>query len=416
MPLPSREVAGREEVEQTMGLARDEVERDIARYRAAMFAAVTATTIGVHLFLRPDEPSWMPTTFFAVATAYAVSMVFVVRRFGARPVVVFGSLLLDFLAASGNFFLIVRLQTAGDHRTFAANIAGPAVLLVIVLNSLRFSRGASLAAAILAPLLYEAVVLSIVGFHPAQVPVAAILVLSALVSAGAASLARRNLDRFARLQLLRRYLPPAAVERVMREDPDVATAVGGKLLTVTLLAADLRGFTAMSEKLTPSEVLAQLNAYHAVMIDIIERHRGVIDKFIGDGTLVVFGLEGSPQAGARDAVKCAAAMLDALAVHNVERGGRCLGELKMGVGVHTGSVIAGNIGVPGRRLEFTVIGDAVNTTARLEGETKQSGTPVLVSEQTAELVGRDGLRELAPVSIRGKDQPVRIYALERLAI
>jgi class 3 adenylate cyclase len=211
---------------------------------------------------------------------------------------------------------------------------------------------------------------------------------------------------------LRRYLSPAAVERVLRDDPDAATAVGGKLLTVTLLAADLRGFTALSEKLSPKEIVEQLNAYHAVMIEVIEEHRGAIDKFIGDGTLVVFGLDEEPSAAARSAVACSRAMLEALDAHNAERAARGLDPLRMGIGVHTGSVIAGNIGVPGRRLEFTVIGDAVNTASRLEGQTKIAGTPVLVSNDTAELLESEaGLRELSPVTMRGKEKSLRVFAL-----
>jgi adenylate cyclase len=84
----------------------------------------------------------------------------------------------------------------------------------------------------------------------------------------------------------------------------------------------------------------------------------------------------------------------------------------MGIGVHTGPVIAGNLGVPGRRLEFTVIGDAVNTAARLEGHTKLAGTPVVVSAATAELLPGDGvLRELSPVSLRGREQTTRVFGL-----
>jgi adenylate cyclase len=148
------------------------------------------------------------------------------------------------------------------------------------------------------------------------------------------------------------------------------------------------------------------------MIDVIEEHGGAIDKFIGDGTLVVFGLDGSTEAAAAAAVRCARSMLDALGRHNEARAREGLTGLKMGIGIHTGPVIAGNIGVPGRRLEFTVIGDAVNTAARLEGETKSSGSPVIVSAATAALLGHGcAVRELSPVSLRGKQEAMRIFGL-----
>ena len=168
----------------------------------------------------------------------------------------------------------------------------------------------------------------------------------------------------------------------------------------------------MSENLPPTEVMAQLNAYHGAMIDVIERHGGAIDKFIGDGTLVVFGLDGPAEAAAASAVACAGAMLEALAKHNEQRAAAGTSPLAMGIGVHTGPVIAGNLGVPGRRLEFTVIGDAVNTVSRLEGQTKASGTPVIVSGETAALLpSMRPLRELSPVSLRGKEKVMRVYGL-----
>jgi len=203
-----------------------------------------------------------------------------------------------------------------------------------------------------------------------------ILFLAGLISGAAAVQARKNLDRFARLQLLR------------------------------------RGFTAMSERLAPKEVVAQLNAYHGAMMAVIERHGGVIDKFIGDGTLVVFGLDAAPEVGATAAVRCAEEMLSALESHNEERGRLGQPPLQMGIGIHTGPVIAGNIGAPGRRLEFTVIGDAVNTASRLEGLTKERGAPVLISSATVDLLAdRSAVREVAPVSIRGKERVHAVFIL-----
>ena len=415
MAAPSQ---GSQEIEQTLRVARDSVERDIARYRLRVFAVVLVTTFFVGGLL---EGTFVPASCFFVAVVYAAALNAFLARRGNRGWIAVVSLLCDlgitgitFVLAAGLGDVTIRAQSV----PFASAVAAPGLLLVLLINSLRYSRASAVAGAVAAPVVYVATVVPLVGPHRSQIAVLSIVIMAGLVGIAAASQARKNLDSFARLHLLRRYLPPAAVERVLREEPDAALSLGGRLVTVTLLAADLRGFTAMSEKLAPTDVMAQLNAYHGAMIDVIDRHGGAIDKFIGDGTLVVFGLvDGRTVEQAAEAgVGCAGAMLEALALHNQERVRAGIPALAMGIGVHTGPVIAGNLGVPGRRLEFTVIGDTVNTVARLEGETKALGTPVVVSAATAERLARssDVLRELAPVSIRGKEHAMRVFTLASL--
>jgi adenylate cyclase len=140
-------------------------------------------------------------------------------------------------------------------------------------------------------------------------------------------------------------------------------------VTLTIMATDLRGFTAMSKRFRPEEVVAQLNAYRGAMVEQVDR-RG--------GSLVVFGLGTSgspaPDAGAQAAVDCARSMLSAWSALNSARSAAGLERLCMGIGIHTGEVIAGNIGAVSRRLEFTVIGDAVNTAVRLESATKEQAS------------------------------------------
>jgi adenylate cyclase len=403
------------EVETTLRVARDAVERDIARYRSGVFATVVVVTCAMHVIGFDD--TWIPTFFFLGAVAYSLIVRLYLARVGNPPALALVTLLVD-MSIGVTIFNVMQARGGPDvlgNRMFAIYIAPPALLLTVLINTLRSSITSSIGATVMAPAAFLGTVLPIVGFHPAQISVTVILALAGLVSVASAYQARKNIDTFARLQLLRRYLPPEAVERVMRDDPDAALALGGRLVTVTMLAADLRGFTTMAEKLPPKEVMAQLNAYHGAMVDVIDRHGGAIDKFIGDGTLVVFGLSGTTEDAAAAAVRCAGAMLEALAVHNEERAREGALPLAMGIGVHTGPVVAGNLGVPGRRLEFTVIGDAVNTASRLEGHTKQAGTPVVVSEATAAAL-RDPsmLRELAPVSLRGKQTSIRVYGLASL--
>jgi adenylate cyclase len=405
---------GSREVEQTLRLSRDSIERDIATYRIWSFLGVLVTTFFAGVV---REGAWIPTLAFAGALVYAVALRAFIARFGNRRWIASVSQLCDLVVASMPFLLTERFATPevrAKSPEFTMFILAPGLLLVLFINSLRNSRASTIVGTAGAVAIFGLVSVIVVGPRVPEAPTGVLLLTVGAVGLASARQARKNLDTFARMQLLQRYLPPEAVERVMRDNPDQALSPGGRLVTVTLLAADLRGFTAMSEKLTPTEVMAELNAYHGAMIDVIDRHGGAIDKFIGDGTLVVFGLTGSAPQGARAAVRCAAAMLDALDVHNEERVQAGMTPLAMGIGVHTGAVIAGNLGVPGRRLEFTVIGDAVNTAARLEGQTKASGTPVIVSGATVELLDdASPVRELAPVSIRGKEKALRVYSLAR---
>jgi adenylate cyclase len=403
------------EVDQTLRLSRDAVERDIARYRVFVVGAALAITAGTRL--TGFSITWIPSYCYAGALLYALLIVGYLRRYGNPPFLATGALVCDLVTCAAVFVLskhFGRLEEAGTADAYVTHILGPILVLTLLVNTLRNSMTTALIGGFVAFAIYVPTVFWMTGFHPAEISVGLILVIAGVIGVGSAIQARKTLDSFARLQLLRRYLPPEAVDRVMRDDPDSALAPGGRLVTVTLLAADLRGFTAMSEDLSPSEVMAQLNGYHGAMIDVIERHGGAIDKFIGDGTLVVFGLTGAKEAAAASAVACAGAMLEALAAHNEERGGKGAPPLAMGIAVHTGPVVAGNLGIAGKRLEFTVIGDAVNTVSRLEGQTKGSGSPVIISADTAALLpGTSLLRDLPPVSLRGKALPVTVFGLAR---
>jgi len=410
-----------QEIEATLKFVRESVESEIARYRIVLFAILVVLVIVANLVSAAQgQPStFVPALWFAACTTYAITMRRVVARIGAPDWVIYASTALDMVAMVANFAIIALTGTKeirDNSHIFAAHLAAPGILLIMLVGSLRAHRGASIFAGLFGSACIIATLVPLEGFHPAQIPLSLGAWIGGGICVAAARQARTNLDDFARLRLLRRYLSPAAVERVMRENPDAALALGGRLLTVTLLAADLRGFTSMSEKMSPNEVVRQLNAYHGTMLERIEEHGGALDKFIGDGILVVFGLDretGGGDDGAAAAVACARDMLIALDRHNVERAREGNPALRMGIGVHTGPVVAGNIGAPGRRLEFTVIGDAVNTASRLEGLTKEAATPVLISSDTVERLSvRSGLRELPAMQAKGRSEKTRVFAFE----
>ncbi len=202
--------------------------------------------------------------------------------------------------------------------------------------------------------------------------------------------------------------------------PEIATQLlqsdlklGGEEREVTILFCDLRDFTSFSEKLPPTEVLALLNRYLDRMSGIIERHGGVIDKYIGDAIMALFGAPVAVPDAASRAVDAARDMARALEILNAELRTEGKPVLVFGIGINTARVVAGNMGSK-TRLNYTVIGDGVNLASRLEGLTKEPAyaTPIIVSEATlAAISPRPTARELGEVRVKGKADAVRIFAL-----
>ncbi len=185
--------------------------------------------------------------------------------------------------------------------------------------------------------------------------------------------------------------------------------IGGEQRRVTLLMSDLRGFTPLTEGLAPQQVLQLLNSYLGTMADVVLAHQGTVDEFVGDAILAIFGAPVARADDARRAVACAVAMQAALAALNRANEPASLPRLEMGIAVHTGDVIVGNIGSE-RRTKYGVVGSAVNHAGRIESFTV--GGQVLISDATLREAG-DGVRvgERLAVDAKGTREPIVVYDL-----
>ncbi len=205
-------------------------------------------------------------------------------------------------------------------------------------------------------------------------------------------------------EIFGKLVSPTIAARLLGQDGN--HPLEGERLEAVVLFADLRGFTAMSENLPPETVVATLNAFFTGMVEAIHGHGGLVDKFIGDAVMAVFGLAGEANAAGR----AMEAALDMLA--NAQAQG-----LAMGIGIHKGPLVAGNIGSP-ERLEFTVIGDTVNAASRIQDITKDLKTPLVVSRRVydtlpdalaARLIG------FGPQVLRGRTGEMELWGLEGAA-
>lgn len=190
--------------------------------------------------------------------------------------------------------------------------------------------------------------------------------------------------------------------------------LGGKRACVTVLFADIRGFTSISEQLSAEEVTNILNEYFSALVPIIEKHNGILNKFMGDAVLAVFGEPIKNENHATDAVKCADEMLKKVKQLQAKWLDEGKPKIDIGIGISTGEAFVGNIGSE-ERLEYTVIGDTVNTASRIENYNKVYKTKFLISEETFLRVQKYvDVIKIREVSIRGKAKKINIYEVLRI--
>ncbi len=208
-------------------------------------------------------------------------------------------------------------------------------------------------------------------------------------------------------QLFGQYVPPELVDEMAR-NPE-GYSMNGRKAELTVLFSDVRGFTTISEGLQPDQLATLMNEYLGAMTKVVRDNRGTLDKYIGDAIMAFWGAPVADEHHARNATLTALDMQKALTELNVHLVAKGWPELKIGVGVNTGTMTVGDMGSPVRKA-YTVMGDAVNLGSRLEGITKQYGVGIIVGEESQKLLVNEFVfRELDRVRVKGKAEPVGIY-------
>lgn len=208
-------------------------------------------------------------------------------------------------------------------------------------------------------------------------------------------------------ELFGRYVSPAVVTELLRSRE--AIRVGGTRCDITVMFIDIRGFTPLSERLAPEETIQVLNQYLHACADVIFRHQGTLDKFIGDGVMAIFGAPYPLERHEEHALQAALSLVRRAELLKQTVGAQDI-SVQFGIGIQSGEAVVGNIGSEALRLDYTAIGDTVNTAARLESQAKPG--QVLVGEATVRRLGsRFKMSEVGPLKLKGKSEPVLVYEL-----
>jgi adenylate cyclase len=206
-----------------------------------------------------------------------------------------------------------------------------------------------------------------------------------------------------------RYVSQQVMDTMLSSDS--ATLLHGNRRRISVLFADIRGFSKISERMAPEKVVQLLNDYFELMVEVIFRNHGTLDKFMGDGLMAIFGAPENDPYQEENALKAAIEMQQEL--EKLEARWTAEGvQIRIGVGIHSGPAIVGTIG-SSRRMEYTAIGDTVNVASRLESATKDLGTNILVSEHTYYgAKGSFAFRNMGTITVRGREEPLTVYGLE----
>ncbi|MEI6288511.1 MAG: adenylate/guanylate cyclase domain-containing protein [bacterium] len=289
------------------------------------------------------------------------------------------------------------------------------LLIVSLLSVLPFVFSRSIIKAITANIIFIIlqIIISIIFFQAGLIINIIHLCLAWVLSVGALFLYRYLIIEKEKRQvknIFAKYVSPEVMAEILKKPDQVI--LGGQEKEMTILFSDIRSFTTMSEGLTPQELVRVLNKYFTAMTGEVLRHHGVIDKYIGDAIMAFWGAPIDDTSHADNALKAAMAMIKSLEKLNQELKANNDPEIHIGVGIYTGPVVVGNIGSD-LRMDYTVIGDTVNTASRLEGLNKEYKTQIIIGESTKNQI-KDNYEfiPLGGVKVKGKNQEVKIYTVK----
>ena len=388
------------------------IERSINVVRMGVYALAAALDLASALLQGLATPAYVVSfgSGMVLAAAYVLAIHFLTRgRY--RGWLPYLTITVDCAVPAA---VVVEMQrpefagVVGAESVVAINVV--IVVIIIMLNALRlrtFAVGyaALLGAAITA---WSTYALKTPVVMRAWLP--PLVIITGAITYWTAGNFRSLIQTLRRREKLARFLPKELV--TILEGSDLEVTLGGKTTQLTVLFADIRGFTRYCENRSPEEVVDVLNEYFTVMTAAIREHGGMIDKYVGDAVMAVFG---APLPRADHAARAAAAaqgMLRQLALLNARWAEAGRPPFRIGIALHSGAALAGTIGAPDR-MDYTVIGDTVNLAARLEELNKTYHTAFIMSDDTYRGMGEPKeARLLGEVTVRGREKPVRVYTIE----
>ena len=335
--------------------------------------------------------------------AYGASILVILHRREFMPKLKYFIILADYLTIVAIFQLDATVPTKGSNVIY---IIFMATIYIYLLNLLRYSVSGTVFAMGVAILFFEwnrnaLIPGAVEELLPMRIALLIILFLGYAVTRSQ----KEMMKEVGTKKMMESYLSPELVSHLDRREK--GNSESGRIQNVTILFSDIRSFTSISEKWEPSEVVTFLNEYLSLMTEKILERSGTIDKFIGDAIFATFGINGSENKSL-NAILSAIQMQDSLS--------KLKTPIRIGIGIHTGDVIVGNIGSE-KRFDFTAIGDSVNLASRIESLTKKYNCGILVSQATIAELPQDTssfgfvFREIDRVRVQGKEEPVTIYEI-----